>query len=254
MRALAIARFRRLTSIRAANPLILFCATPPLIAAFVQTSLGMSDSFSPDVLQRICATAAIFSWSVHAFMIGGVAHELGNAKLAIDTAVHASDLIDSVPVAPAERVTGEFTGVFASAMLIHICCLPLLGLVAALSPLPTRYFASLEGFILALTLLASASAGWLRVVLGPTRSLGMKSLRNSALFFVAILMAVIVTTKPVAFRDAFFQFFIAPSTQAWSRVLETVERPVALLAFLAAIYASYFAYFFLSSIGHRPQE
>ena len=254
MRPLALARYRIWTSIRAANPVMLFCAVPPVVAALAQTVWGMSDSFPPDILLRLSATAALFSWCIHGTMVAAAAREFGNASRTSASAVHPSDLMDSVPVEPAARATGEFTGFFASAMLVHICCFPLLVVVAALSPLPTIFFAWIEGAILAVLVLASASGSWFRVVVGSSRRVGMRPMRNSAFFLLGIVITIVVTTRPIAFRDAFFSFFIAPSTAAWWRLVGTIERPEAMIAFLTALYAGYFSYFVLSCIGHRPQE
>ena len=137
MRALAIARFRLWTTIRVGNPYVVFAAGAPAIAAVVQVAVASSGDFSPDAVLHVSATAALFAWTLHSALMFGVTQEMGNAAGSpLDTPVHQSDLMDSAPIRSDERTAGELAGVLVSASLIHVCCLPLLAITAALSPLP----------------------------------------------------------------------------------------------------------------------
>jgi hypothetical protein len=254
MRPLAIARFRLWTTIRSATPFVTFAAAPPIVALLVNTFFALSPlMMSPDLMLRIGATAAMASWLFHAFLMVGLAHQFGQRPVTLNAPVPPGDLIDSAPISPAHRSTGEFTGIFTSALLIHVACLPLLAVVAALSPLPSVFFACFEGLILSALILASASAAWRMAVLGHSRS-GMRAARNAGLFILLALIITIGTTRPVAFRDGAFQFVIAPSMAAWSRLLATIEYPVAMVTMLLTLYGAYLAFFGLSAFGKSAQE
>jgi hypothetical protein len=253
MRPLAIARFRVWTTLRAATPLLFFALIAPLVAMIISTAVENMDVVDPVMVMKVAAVAAFLPWLFSGFVLVGIAHELGN-PLSHEATLRPSDLIDSAPVAPEQRMIGEFLGIFTATIVLHVACLPVLAVNAALSPLPTSFFAWVEACVLAAIILASASAAWRRVVLGPTRAKGIQATRNTFLFFLLTLLTFIFTTNPVAFRDAAAQFTIGPSLRAWARLVAAIEYPVALLAILGTIYAAYLAYFFLSSLGQTPQE
>ena len=254
MRPLAIARLRLWTTVRAATPLLAFAAAGPLIAIVVDTALTLSMQIQPDYLLRIAATAAMLSWSLHGFILVGIAHELGQRRVTPDASVHPSDLIDSAPISPPERSAGEFAGILTTMLLLHVTCLPVLAVVAALSPLPSRFFGWFELMLMALIVLASASAAWRLVVLAPLGNKNLRAVRNAGLFFLLTTVIAIVTTKPLAFRDAFFGFFIGPSRQAWSRLAASVEHPAAMIGMLLTLYCGYLAFYALSAFGRTAQE
>ena len=254
MRPLAIARFRLWTTVRAATPFFGLAAAGPIVALLVDAGFANALQASPDMILRVGATAAMVSLAYHAFVLVGIAHECGERRVEPGASVHPADLIDSAPISPAERSAGEFTGIFMTTLLIHATCLPILGIVAALSPLPFRFFAWFEFIFLALILLGSASASWRIVVLGTASNKGIRAVRNAGLFFLMVIVIAIGTTRPLAFRDGAFQFFIGPSRQAWARLIASVEHPAAMLGMFLALYCGYLAFYGLSAFGRTPQE
>lgn len=253
MRYLAIARFRLLTTIRAANTLFAVAA----IAAIGPAALN---SFMPDEVFRagadqllgIAALAAVFAWIVHALILAVACETFGTVTLLRTqiTSVQTegpADLMDTAPIRPGARFWGEAAGILAAAMTIHICTLPVLVLVAALSPLPTTMFIAAEAAIIALVILASTGGAWKRRA-PRTKWSGTRGPRSAVLFAILLLMTLRPTTRWEVFRDSLVLFVSEPSPRVWLTVSNAVENPTLLFVLLSLLYASYMAFYYSSSV------
>jgi hypothetical protein len=254
MRYLAIARFRLLTTIRAANFLFAVAA----IAAIGPAALI---SFMPDEVFRagaddflgVAATTAVIAWIAHALILAIACEAFGNVKFLRPqiTSVQTDapgDLMDTAPIRPGARFWGEAAGILAAAMTIHICTLPVLVLVAALSPLPTAMFVTAEAATIALVVLASAGGAWKRRA-PRTRWSGTRGVRSSALCAIVVLIAVRYATRWEVFRDSLILFLNSQaSPRVWSAVSNAVENPLLLFMLLSLLYTAYIAFYYWSSV------
>ena len=253
MRYLAIARFRLLTTIRGATPLFAISA----LAALAPAALN---SFMPDEVFRagaddflgVAAMTAFAAWIWHALLLAVACNLFGNVTLLRTQITSAqtegpADLMDTAPIRPDARFWGEAAGILAAAMTIHICTLPLLMLVVALSPLPTSMFIAAEAATLALLVLASTGGAWKRRA-PRTKWSGTRGPRSAVLFAILLLMAVRYTTNWEVFRDSLALFASQPSPHLWSAVSHAVDNPLLLFMMLSLLYTGYIAFFYSSSV------
>lgn len=247
MRFLAIARWRVLTTIRSATLLFVAAVIVPFAAAAAQSA-----PFTPDAsMMNVHAAMASYAWLIHAAFLLFACETFGNVGILRADFTPATDLLESAPLRRMPRFFGEAAGVFSAAAILHICCLPLLVTAAVLSPAATSIFVSIEAAVLALLILASASAAWKR--LAPVSKWSRtRTVRSLALFFVLVLLSVIVTTQWALFRDAMFAFLVSPSMRAWTRVASAVDNPFPLALLLVVLYCSYLLFYFVQ--GTREPE
>ncbi|HJT16438.1 MAG TPA: hypothetical protein VJ853_03575, partial [Thermoanaerobaculia bacterium] len=220
---------------------------PPVLGAALLSLVSHDYRGGPDSLLGFQAQIALFTWYLHGTFLLAAAETFGSLKVQkSDQTNAASDLMDSAPLPPNARFAGEVLGIFESTAIIHACCLPMLAVVAALSPLPARVFVWLEAIVIALMVLASAGGAWKRIA-RPSKMSATRLLRSFIvllIFFGAILVG---STRWVQFRDAAFGFLGMPSMRAWSRVTAAIDSPVALIMWLVVLYAGYFLFYYLSS-------
>lgn len=246
----AIARFRLLTITRTGTPIFVIAGVPLLIAA---AFTGVPDAIfkeDPTAFLHTSARAALMGWLLYAIILSFAALASGKIKTPhSDVTIHVvPDLMDTAPVRPGARFWGEALGTFGAALVIHVCCLPLLASVAGFSPLPRVVFFWIEGGFLALLVLASTGAAWQRR--SPrTKYSASRSTRNSALFLILIALSLFSTTRWEAFRDALVAFLTRGrvSMPAWREVADTVDNPLLLAVMLAVIYFGNIAYYYRSA-------
>ena len=253
MRYLAIARLRLLTTTRAATPLFAVTAAaailPAAFLAFIPDELFRA---SADQFLGTAATTTVAAWIVHALLLVLACNAFGNETLlkphltSMETPA-GSDLIDTAPISPKARFWGETAGILAAAMTIHLCTLPVLVLLLALSPLPTSMFFAAEAVILTLVVLASAGGAWKRRA-PRTKWSGTRSARSGILFGFLLLMTVRHTTDWYPFRDSLVQFVKEPSARVWSAVANAIDSPLLFFTLLALLYTGYLAYYYSSSV------
>jgi hypothetical protein len=252
MRHLAISRFRLLTTIRGAN--LLFAVA--FVAAFAPLLFitGQPDEVfrdSADVLLGEAARVSVFAWIFHALLLGFACDMFGNvtllrSQLTSGETDRPSDLMDTAPIRPGAYFWGEAGGIFAAAMSIHVCALPLLALLAALSPLPISMFFIAEAATIALVIMASAGGAWKRRA-PRSRWSGTRGPRSAALFGIIVLLMLRRTTHWIPFRDALAVFATEPSPRLWAPVVAAVENPLLLFVLLAFLCIGYIAFFYKSS-------
>ena len=250
---LAVARYRLLTTIRSAMPIFLVALLPAIVAGIVEST--PEPDFIAQLEQRLAmnATVSLLAWLIHAAVLILSCEAMGNVKLRrADGTTSASDLMESVPIHPRERFLGEATGIFGATIIIHVCCLPLLAVAAALGPLPTRVFAWIEAAFIALLLLASAGAAWKRLAPHSKWS-ATRVMRSGALFFILVFCALVVSTEWETFRDSAFRFVVAPSMRTWAHAASAVDNPPLLAMLLTLLYAGYFLFYYQQST-REPAE
>jgi hypothetical protein len=256
MRCLAISRFRLLTMIRTSTPSFVVAIVPPLMATL---AVGRPEPLfreQADFWLFINAWAAMVSWLLHAAALSFAGLMSGKVETRQDfVALQATpDLLDTVPIGDGARFWGEALGTLAATSLIHLCCLPLLAAVAALSPLPTGMFVWIEALTMAMLVLAGAGAAWQRRA-PRTKYSGTRGPRNVFVVAMLAILAILVTTRPGAFRDAAAELlYFRASLPAWRRLVEAVESPILLLTLLSLLYAGTILYYYLSATRKRAWE
>jgi hypothetical protein len=257
MRVLAIARFRLLTIVRSGTPMFVVAALPPLLAAI---PLSASEPWLRHEALRmlgINARAAVFAWLLHAILVGltGLASGTVRTPHKAVTERVLPDLMDTAPIEPSARFWGEALGTLGAMAIVHVCCLPLLAAVAALSPMPTAMFLRIEAGTLAIIVLAGAGAAWQRRA-PRTKYSASRGPRNAILFGIFLLLILRYSTaRWEAFRDALFQFAsMRTSMQGWTAVVNAVGSPLLLVTLLSLLYAGYIAYYYMSSTRKRVWE
>ncbi len=257
MRCLAIARFRLLTIVRTGTSIFLIAAIPPLLALIpLSTPEPLLRVDAPEMLP-LNARVALVAWLFHAIFLGVSCLASGKLKTAhADVSTRElPDLIDTAPVGPAARFWGEALGTLGAAAIVHACCLPLLAAVAALSPLPTAAFLSIEVGAIAMIVLGSAGAAWQRRA-PRTKYSGSRGPRNAVLFAILLLMVLRhSTTQWEVFRDSLLGFLAqSTSMRAWAEVVGAADRPLLLFTLLALLYFGNIAYYYVSATRKRLRE
>ncbi|HUP49785.1 MAG TPA: hypothetical protein VNA04_13445 [Thermoanaerobaculia bacterium] len=256
MRVVAVSRFRLLTMVRTATPLFLLAVLPPAAAAVGLSIPEPVFRDGADFFLAVNAFAAMLAWLLHTAVLSFAALMSGKVRTAHDFVIMEGvpDLMDTAPVSDGARFWGEALGTFATAALVHLCCLPLLAAIFVLSPLPTIMFVWMEAAALALFVLAGAGAAWQRRA-RRTKYSGSRGPRNVFAVALLALAAVLLTTQPRAFRDALLEFFAnRPSMRSWSEVVGTIESPVLLVTLLALLYAGTIGYYYLTATRRRAWE
>jgi hypothetical protein len=252
MRYLAVARFRLLTTIRESTGVFVFAAVPALIAMVFEATPEPLFRAAADELLGVFARVALVAWLFHAFIIITASEAFGSRRLfRVDATALPPDLMDSAPISPIERFWGETLGIFAATATIHAACLPLLAVVAVLSPLPTVVFAWIEAGIVALMILGSAGAAWKR--LAPrTRWATTRTARSGILFLILFFLTLFATTHWTTFRDSLAAFIFTPSMRSWAAVANAVESPLLLAILWLLLYGGYVLYYLNAS--RKPAE
>ncbi len=257
MGVLAIARFRFLTIVRTGTPIFILGAVPALLAMGPLSVAEPTFRATAEKFLPINANASLAAWLLHGILLGLATLSTGKVKSPHNDVVVRviPDLMDTAPVAPPSRFWGEALGTLGAAAIVHVCCLPLLAAVAALSPMPTVAFVSIEIGTLAFLVLAAAGAAWQRRA-PRTKWSATRGTRNAVLVGILLLLSVrFSTTQWDAFRDALAQFvFPQTSMRTWAEVARAVDRPMLLAALVAMLYAGTIAYYYVSATRKRALE
>ena len=250
MRILAVARYRFWTTFRSGAAIFGLAAGLP----FAGTLFESLSSNMAEVDASMFAAHAAFAlvvWFTHAAILIGGSAMFGNVRASrTDLTSAMSDLMDSAPVPPRLRFTGEWLGILCTILMVHLCCLPALAMTAVLSPLPLTVFATMEAALIPLLVLSSASAASQR--LAPrTRWSGTRSARSGLLMTILAGLIILGTTNQATFHDSFVAFVGLPSMRKWHAVAASVNDPFLMFFLLALLYSAYLAYFYL--IGSRDR-
>jgi hypothetical protein len=247
MRLLAIARLRLLTRIRTASVLYALATLPPLMPC-VFASLIPENAYreSMPFLAPVVAVWSILVWILHTgiLLIGSEAGEQLHPRR---EGAEWSDLLETVPLDPSGRFAGEAVGSLAVNLSIHICALPVLAVVVALSPLPLSVFMALECGTLALLSLGAGAAAWKRCA-SPSKWSATRMARSGVLFWILFVAILYQTSRWQAFVSSLQEAIFQPSRRSWQQIGATIERPASLALLVALLCLSYLAFYYVSSV------
>ena len=247
MRVLAIAKLRLLTRIRTASVLFALATLPPLALCVGASWLPQNDwRTSMPFASPILAVWSLLVWFLHIGLLL-VGSEAGEQLHPRREGAEWSDLLETVPMTASGRFAGEAFGNLAVNLTIHVCALPLLALVAALSPLPITVFLPLEVCALVLFALAAGAGAWKRCA-RPSKWSATRMARSGVLFWILLVMIVYQTSRWDAFTDSLLEAVFQPSRRTWEQIASTIERPAQLAVLVVLLCLSYVTFYYLSSV------
>lgn len=247
MRSLAIARLRLLTRIRTASVFFALAAAPALPFVLVA-------SWPPENEYRAgfpFIATYLSGWSVLVFIL-----HLGVMMIGSETSgqLHPqregtewSDLMETIPIGPTGRFWGELLGNLGINLTIHLCCLPLLALVAVVSPLPISVFLIVELLVLFFLFMAAAAAAWKRCA-APTKWSGTRMARSGMLFWILFVLILNATARWESIPDALDGLWMRPSPTTWRAALAVFDRPVQFVVLVTLLCLSYLTFYYVSSV------
>ncbi len=268
MPCLAVARYRILTSIRSANwvfgvslvavlllyDTVLMMVRPPGVAA-IGGSIFTSESVfrqAPEFTLSSAAMFALLAFVMHLFIMVAACMLFGANRRKSETALTA-DLMDTAPITPSARFWGDALGIFASAMIVHLCILPLLAMAIVLSPLGLTAFFSFELLIITALLLASTAASW-KLRAENSRWAHTRMMRSGALFTIALIIILISNSRWEDLRDTAFMCLNEPSSQRWALVMGTINNPPLMFSWLFLLYAGFMTFYYLHGVRSHAQR
>lgn len=242
----ALARYHLLSTIRSAHGVIAisFLAALGATALFGAAGVFARQGVVAENL-RLAALLVHVVYVLHLFVIV-IGSDLLAGKRRQSDRVLTADLTETVPVTPVERFFGDALGVLACTMVIHVCTLPVLAFVVALSPLSPAVLVWLELLVIAVAVLGAAGAAWSRRAEG--RWERTRTGRSLALFGILFVLILATNTRWEHFRDAAAAYLYDPSPQRWSHLTGEVMNPPMLVSLLAALYLGYFLYYAMNTI------
>jgi hypothetical protein len=242
MRSLGIARYRFLTTVRRlrwVGPLLFMALIMPMIAtadAYTRSDADFA-ALAPDIY-RIATGAMMAAWLLNV----GTIMMLGWSFGARHREKERTDLLDTAPISAMTHFQGDTLGFFAAMFLMHICCLPMLAEIVAISPLPASVVWWLELVSILLFFIAAAGAAWsLRVNLTGWRQLLI--VRQMAVFAISIVMILAVTTRVDDFYQSVGTFFLSPSTVSWAAIVAAIDSVSILILLMLLLIGTFIAYF-----------
>jgi len=244
MHSLALARYRFLTTIRQRRwvaPVLTVALFPSLVGGGGLTLFKSDLEFAWDAPEALksAALGMLFGWAIHLIAISTLGWSLG---IAPREQTHQIDLLDTAPISGRTQFFGDTLGIFAFVFAMHICCVPVLAELVAISPFPPILFLWLEIATIALLLMVSAAAAWsLRTDRSGWRQ--KRSTVNALLFLILFVGVVTVTTRIDDFYFGMAGFFEKPSPQRWQPVMASIVSMPLLLILLLALYGSFIAFF-----------
>ena len=247
MRSVAIARLRLLTRIRTASPLFALAAAPSLILVVAASWLPENEfRASAPLFGTWIAPASILVWILHVAVLL-IGSETSGQLHPQREGAGWSDLLETIPIGPGGRYWGEVLGNLAINLTIHACTLPLLALVAILSPLPTAVFLALEAAALVLISLGAGAAAWKRCA-RPTKWSATRMARSGLLFWILFVAILHATSRRDAFVSSIEGVLFHPSARTWSETTAAFDRPAQLVVLVALLCLSYIAFYYASSV------
>lgn len=248
MRSLAIARYRVLTTIRSARWIFAVSLGAALLLIVMGSGVVIPMSlhwWGVDGVMSTAAKTVIYAYFLH-MVILLTACELFATRGRRAGAAHASDLTDTIPVAPIERFAGDALGILVCAAAVHASTMPLLAAAIALSPLPSVAFFWLELVTIVMAILASTAASW---KYHSTSKWAATQTPRTVMTFLILLLAVLsFTTRWKALRDAVGVFLLQPSPYWWKPVAAAVPNLPLLVAMLSLLYLGFIAYYTAHSV------
>jgi hypothetical protein len=247
MRYLAIAKLRMLTQIRTASALFAIAAIPSLIFCILTASLAENEyRAAVPFYAQIIAPWGFILWILHAGMLL-IGSESSGQLHPLREGAEWSDLMETIPVGPNGRFLGEALGSLGANLTIHLCCMPLLAMVAVLSPLPLSAFIWLEIVTLVLFGLAGAAAAWKRCA-RPSKWSGTRMVRSGLLFWVLFWFILDRTSRWDAITSSLYLVTSRPLLQSWAEMTAAIDRPALFASLVALLCISYVMFYYFSAV------
>ena len=239
----AVARYHILTVLRAANG--------PFWTTLIVSALGLLRS--PIVIPQ----SVLLSWGpravlyesaqtvsavclLHLAMVFTATAMVVAPRRQLEGRVVA-DLMETAPISPLGRFTGDMIGAAACALVIHACTVPVVALAFVLSPVSSAMFWWYELIVIAVVILMAAGVAWKK------RLAGVRGrARATAQIALTLLLALLIvgsTTRRPYFGEAVASFISEPSYRRWSNVVAEVMNPPLFVALFALLYFGSIFYF-----------
>lgn len=248
MRYLAIARYRFLTTIRAAAwsfALSLLAALLFILGTGILFIPERAFFWSADELLPRAAALFTASYFVHTLILIVAFNTFGAVR---NDPSAKGNLLDTAPALPRHRFAGDALGIFASVMSIHLCTLPLLALSLCLSPYPMRYFFIPELLIVALLVIGSAGASY-KLHTSPVNWGGKSTTgRTGALLGVFFFMILAVTGRLKDLFETAVRAMVQPTPQGFSQIADAVDDPFLLAILMLLVYGGFLLFYAVRSI------
>lgn len=248
---LAVARYRFLTIIRSANASYFFflvAIAVPLMGMFF--TLGVADSDYPVRAPELFRSAAVGTFMIYGLHLLALAVICGAYGVVArrPPGVIPIDPMHLTPISGSEQFWGDAAGLFSAIASIHLCLVPLLAAVIALSPFPSSLFWYGEVLTAIALLFASACGSWaLRAQ--TTRLSQARTARSIVVFLILMTVAILSTTRGQEFRDAVGSLlFSRPTRQQLEVVVAAMSSPALLVLAVVSIYLAFIAYYYLDSV------
>lgn len=248
---LAVARYRFLTIVRSANAgyfILMVAVVVPLVGMFA--TLGVADSRYPVRAPELFKFAAVGTFMIYGLHLLALAVICGAYGVVArrPPGVMPIDPMHLAPVSGSEQFWGDAAGLFSAIASVHLCLVPLLAAVIALSPFPSSLFWYGELLIATALLFASACGSWaLRAQ--TTRLSQARTARSIVVFLILMSLAILFTTRGQEFRDAVGSLlFFRPTRQQLEVVVGATSSPFLLVVAVVSIYLAFIAYYCLDSV------
>jgi hypothetical protein len=246
MRYVALAKLRVLTRVRTASALFAIAAIPSLVYCVLTASLSENEyrAVMP-FYAGVIAPLSILLWILHAGIVLIGAESSGQLH-PLREGAEWSDLMETIPIGPSGRFLGEAFGSVATNLTIHLCSLPLLAMVAVLSPLPLSAFVWLELATLALFALAGGAAAWKRCA-RPSKWSGTRMARSGLLFWILFWFILYQSSRWEEVVSLLSQFPARPLRQTWAGIIAAIDGPQ-FAGLLALLCISYITFYYVGAV------
>lgn len=246
----ALARYRFLLLIRSTGAAVGFSialavligGALPSLEAFMRSWVDVFREAPTDFRETATGVARVYA--LHSFVLLLLCCSFGVSQARRGS---ASDLFAVVPLRPHFRFWGDAAGIFGVVLSIHICLLPALSTLVALSPIATSVMWKLEGIIVILAGFGSCAASWgLRA---ETWRWSMTRLARAASLLIMAVMTLLVlaTWRWIVFLDATTGLFTNPGARSWEEFVFAFSSPRATALVFGFLYVSFLAFFFWHS-------
>ena len=251
VKLLAVARYRFLTVIRSANAayfILLVAIAVPLLGMFFTLRVAEPDYATQ--APRVLSFAAVGPFLIYGMHLLGLAVICGAYGVVPrrPPGVMPIDPMHLDPICGSEQFWGDAAGLFSAIASVHLCLVPLLAAVVALSPFPSSLFWYGELLMAVALLFASACGSWaLRA--RTTRLSQARTARSIVVFLILMTVALLSTTRGQEFRDAVGSLLFArPTRQQLEVVVAAISNPALLVVAVVSIYLAFIAYYCLDSV------
>lgn len=242
MRCLAVARYVFLTTVRRTTwlvPMLVGLALMPAVLGGGGMLFIPNDRFvgyAPFMFQAGAAGVMIAY-----IMNSGLVLALGGTLSGREKKSRAaSDLIETAPISGHTLFWGNALGITASMFVMHVCCVPLLAEVVAISPFSPSVFWLLELMTVVLLLLIGGAAACHRLT-GTRQGQALRSVARIAILTILFVVIVTATTRIDDLYDGIVGFLSELSPRSWAAVPASIDHGAILAVLLLALVSGFLA-------------